>query len=76
MQLPSACLATIVINEETDLEHGQITVFSNNVMELQRYTSKIVFNGVICLLLVCAVAFIIYEHHGIIGDYLQKIDYI
>ena len=76
MQIPSVPLATICVNEQPDVEYGQIIVSSNNVMELQRYTCKIVFNGVICLLLLCAFAFIIYEHHAIIGEYLEKIDYI
>lgn len=78
MQIPSAPIATILINEQSELEYGygdgQIIVPSNNVMEMQRYTCKIVVHGIIYVLLVCAVAFIIYEHHAIIGTYLGKID--
>lgn len=66
MQIPSAPLATIVVNEEPDIEYGKLIVSPNNVIELQRYTCKIVFNGVICVLLVCAVAYIIYEYYAII----------
>lgn len=77
MQTPSA---PIMINEQQhpqyDIEygHGQILLVPNNATETQRYTCKIVVNGFIYVLLVCAVAFIIYEHHVIIGLYLGKID--
>ena len=76
MQIPSAPLATIVINEHHDIEYGQIIRPSNNLMELQRYTCKILFNGLIYVFFLCALAFIIYEYHPIIAHYLTKIHYI
>lgn len=72
MQIPSAPVATIDINEEHDVEDGKIILSSNNIMDLQRYICKIVLNGVIFVLL-CAVAFIIYEYRVIISHYLGKL---
>lgn len=82
MEFPSAPIVPIdtIILSEHDMESGQIIPINNLIQRHQRQTfrnqitCKIIINGIIYILLMCAVAFIIYEHHKIIGLYLGKID--
>lgn len=77
MQAPSApqCLDIIQV---VDLEPGEIIPLqsSTSTSSSRKISCIIIVNGIIYIILICAVTFIIYEHHKIIGTYLSKIDKI
>lgn len=83
MQNPTAPIATICVIEPTpnsyDLESNQVAPYYTTHIQSQnqgvrnQITCKMIVNGIVYILLVCAVAFIIFEHHKIIGVYLGKL---
>lgn len=74
MQAPSApqCLDIVQI---VDVEPGQIISLQSSTPTTshRKITCTIIVNGIIYIMLICAITFIIYEHHKIIGLYLRKI---
>jgi len=74
METPSApqCLDIIQI---VDMEHGKVipSQLSIDITPPRKISCYVIVNGIIYILLICAITFIIYEHHKIIGIYLSKI---